>query len=382
MADMDSTPDAELVALARSGDKAAFGRLVERHQPVARRVAARVVADPELGRELAQEAVLQAYLSLDRLRDGHRFGSWLYGIVLNVCRSHLRDRKSDPFSLEAITGGMRFQALPFVVEPDPQEIAEAQELHRTVLASVDALSPKNRAATLMFYYEQLSVREIAATLGVSVAAVKTRLHRSREQLRETLLPATHDGRPQKAEVKKMIPVTIADVMVADEGKSKYMAVLFDQAGRRILPIWMGEPEGRAIAAGLKDFQFPRPMTHTFAARVLEAVGGRLEEVRIHELKGDTFYAVAKLRGGDAAGEVDARPSDALALAVLTGCQIYVAEEVMDKAGQSLPEELQEPQPQGKGIDDIVGAMAKNIAESHEDIVGYVFGGEADKQARD
>ena len=93
---------------------------------------------------------------------------------------------------------------------------------------------------------------------------------------------------------------------------------------------------------------------------------------------DTFYAVAKLRGGDSAGEVDARPSDALALAVLTGCPICVDDEVRKKAGKDLPEELREPQPQGKGINHIVEFIAKNW-EPHEDIIAYVFGVEGEKE---
>ncbi len=82
-------PDAGLVARASSGDRDAFGDLVERHQPMAVRVAFRMVSNEDTARELAQEAILQAYLSLDRLRDRERFQSWLFGIVLNICRSHI-----------------------------------------------------------------------------------------------------------------------------------------------------------------------------------------------------------------------------------------------------------------------------------------------------
>ena len=73
----------------------------------------------------------------------------------------------------------------------------------------------------------------------------------------------------------MVPVTIADVLMPHQGA--HAVVLFDEAGRRILTIRMGHVEGQAIAMGLREFELPRPLTHTFAARVLEAVGGRLEE---------------------------------------------------------------------------------------------------------
>ena len=101
----DRTSDAELVAMARSRDREAFGVLVERHQPMAQRVAFGVVGQGSIAAELANEAMLQAYLSLDRLRDAATFQSWIHGIVLNVCRSYIRDRKKAPLSYEEVMGG-------------------------------------------------------------------------------------------------------------------------------------------------------------------------------------------------------------------------------------------------------------------------------------
>ena len=71
--------DAELVAQTRDGDKSAFGQLVERHQQMVERIAKKMVTDEWIAHELAQEAILQAYLSLNHLRDASRFKSWLYG---------------------------------------------------------------------------------------------------------------------------------------------------------------------------------------------------------------------------------------------------------------------------------------------------------------
>ena len=149
----------------------------------------------------------------------------------------------------------------------------------------------------------------------------------------------------------MVEVTIADV-VAQERKDDqtgqtstiHVVVLRDAGGRRILPIWIGEWEGAALAMGLRDYQVPRPLTYRFTASLLEALGAELEEVRIEALRGDTFFAVAKVRSGDNTYEVDARPSDAMALAAVTGCPIFVAEEVMEKAGQAIPEELGDAPP--------------------------------------
>ena len=186
---MEERTDADLVGLARSGEKDAFGALAERHQRMAARVATGMVGDENVALELTQEAILQAYLSLDRLRDGHRFQSWLYGIVLNVCRSHIRDQKVDFLSLEVLSGGFRRAVSPSdTTQLDPHEAAEAREQHEVVLAAVSELSPRLRVATLLYDYEQLGVRAVAAVLGISVAAVKGRLHKARGQLRGRLVP--------------------------------------------------------------------------------------------------------------------------------------------------------------------------------------------------
>jgi RNA polymerase sigma factor (sigma-70 family) len=176
---VDLRTDAALVALARRGDKNSFGELLARYQPLARQVALGFIRDEELAGELAQEAMLQAYLSLDHLRDDARFASWLYGIVLNVCRTHVRNQKATYLWLDAV-----FDSLPFSgMLPTPQEVAEERELHTMVQRAINALSPQNRAATLLFYYDELSLQEIAARLGISISAVKGRLHKSRKQLR-------------------------------------------------------------------------------------------------------------------------------------------------------------------------------------------------------
>ena len=375
---MDEKSETELVASARSGDRNSFGVLIERHRNMALRVARGVIEDLDTARDLAQEAVLQAYLSLDRLRNPERFQSWLYGIVLNVCRSYIRDQKTAFYSLEAMTGGLHLESLPVSdLEPDPQEVAEAQELHETVLGAVDGLSPKVRAATLMFYYEQLSTQEIAATLGISVVAIKGRLHRARGQLREMLWPAVREMRgtlPQKErkqEERNMVEVIIADIMASEGSKDEEsgkthrqnVVVLLDKKGRRVLPIWIGPQEAQAIAIALRDVEVPRPLTYGFTARLLEAAGATLDEVRVQALKGDTFYAVAIITGGDDVREVDARPSDAMALAVITGCPIYVAEEVMEKAGEDIPKEVSELEPLGKGIDRIAGTFEQEVGRS-------------------
>jgi len=88
---MHEVPDADLVELARADNTEAFRCLLERYHALAFAIALHFVAQPETAQDLVQEAMLQAYLSLDHLRDATRFKSWFYGIVLNVCMLWLRN---------------------------------------------------------------------------------------------------------------------------------------------------------------------------------------------------------------------------------------------------------------------------------------------------
>ncbi|UCB43334.1 MAG: bifunctional nuclease family protein [Dehalococcoidales bacterium] len=359
---MGEETDIELVSLARSGDKDAFGLLAQRYQMTARRFAMRLVGKEDSAQELAQEAMLQAYLSLDRLRDPARFKSWLCGIVLNVCRSHLRDREIAFFSLEAIMGGLQFYAVPLFGMPvNPEKIAEERELHRIVLNAINALEPSDRDTTLLFYYAQLSLQEIATLLDMSVGAVKVRLHRARQRLKANLLIQHPEIIPPEKRRKRMIKVTITDVVKwerkeeEDPTYARYVILLQDEAGKRALPIWIGPREGETIAIGLKEFSAIRPLTFNFFVSLLQAINAEVEQVRVETLKENIFYAIVKIRCGKNVSELDARPSDAIALAVLTGSPIFVAEDVLERAGADIPLAAK-VSPERKGVESILNEI--------------------------
>jgi RNA polymerase sigma factor (sigma-70 family) len=328
--------DAELVALAREGNRDAFSSLIERYTQMVNWLAAGMIADGVIACELAQESMVQAYLSLDHLRDAARFKSWLYGITLNVCRSYLRERQADVLSLESLLGGMHAGGYDHTAllngAIDPQVIAEERELRALVLQAVQHLSPKERAVTLLFYYEQYTLQEIATLLALSVTAVKGRLHRARKQLRAQLA-SLYDVLPQeRRRNKQMKRATIESVREHPETQ-QHVVILKDDSNQELV-IHIGKPEAWAIAGGLSEFEQPRPMTAQLMANLLQATGSQLEEVRIDSLKDEVFYATLKIRGPRGEQELDARPSDALSLAVLVKCPIYVADEVMQRCAQS------------------------------------------------
>jgi uncharacterized protein len=96
----------------------------------------------------------------------------------------------------------------------------------------------------------------------------------------------------------------------------------------VLPIWIGEVEAAAIARALAGIPTPRPMTHDLLLGVMESLEGTLEEVRVSELREETFIGVLRIRTATGIREVDSRPSDALALAARTGATVQVARELL------------------------------------------------------
>jgi bifunctional DNase/RNase len=117
--------------------------------------------------------------------------------------------------------------------------------------------------------------------------------------------------------------------------SQYVVMLKEKAAERYLPIFIGPAEANAIAIKLRGEALPRPLTHDLLQSVIEALGASVSSIIVNDLKNDTFYAKIVLTVGDSQMEIDARPSDALALAVRVEVPIYAEESVLDKAGISL-----------------------------------------------
>jgi bifunctional DNase/RNase len=127
----------------------------------------------------------------------------------------------------------------------------------------------------------------------------------------------------------MIGVTIRGIATTEAG---YVVLLQSEADDKTLPIAIGSAEAQAIAFELKGKEFPRPLTHDLLRNVLVELGATLTKVEVNGLREDTFLATLHLSTPKGHVEVDSRPSDALALALRCEAPMYVAEEVMAKAG--------------------------------------------------
>ena len=152
------------------------------------RLCRRLLGSPTDAQDVAQEAVLQAFLGLDTLKDPARFGAWLHAIAANLARMYRR-RHRPPARL---VDPQRLQ-LPAVSQPpSPEEAAELRELRATIECALGDLPSDYRAAVVGFYVAGYSYAELTTRLGVPISTLKWRLFHSRRALRRSLQPVVHE----------------------------------------------------------------------------------------------------------------------------------------------------------------------------------------------
>ncbi|MBE9177777.1 bifunctional nuclease family protein [Oculatella sp. LEGE 06141] len=131
----------------------------------------------------------------------------------------------------------------------------------------------------------------------------------------------------------MIEMKVAGIAL-DAATRSPIVLLRDSTDRRQLPIYIGQDQARAIIGALENQTPPRPLTHDLMVNLLEEWDMAVERIVIHSLQDNTFYAVLTVRQGEVKKEIDARPSDAIAIALRTRSPIWVMEEVV--ADASIP----------------------------------------------
>jgi RNA polymerase sigma factor (sigma-70 family) len=329
---------------ARHGLKEPMAELLRRHWETAVLLCCRVLGSPDMARDAVQEAAIAAMTDLDRLRSPDRFGAWFCGIALNVSRGWLRQLRSEmPGLLPDATADC----------PDPAEAAEIADTAARVRGAIAALADGQQHAVRLFYLQGLSHREVAGELGISVGAVKARLHQARAalapklaQFRET--PETEESTMSATDAVEWAEVEVSEVRRAsgDDQENRYhVMILAERGGDRRLPIWIGAPEATVLALMLESVETPRPFPYKLAAGLVDAAGSRITEVRITSLLDSVFYARVVVDGANGPREVDARPSDAVNLALVSGAPIRLNTELFSappadgcaEVASSLPE---------------------------------------------
>jgi RNA polymerase sigma-70 factor (ECF subfamily) len=324
-------PDGDLVRLARDGDPAAFRLLVERHRPMARARAGRLCQPPDDADDAVQDAFLQAFMALDRLRDPDRFAGWLGGIIVNVCRAQ---RRRAPLTL---LGDWPENLHPASAHglPSAEDLDRADVLGRAVAG----LPPGQRHAVTAFYYADQPAGQVAATPG----AAKASLHKARRRLREYITAQRPDLIPA---LSRRIPMTAVRIAHADPWPGRtpdggmdirhVLVILADDAGHRALPVRLPGPERQLwrLLSRPDDLHEEDSMGDDHAeemtGRLLQAAGVTLAGVTVTDLGPGVTATRIGIAGPGRTRPVTASLADGLTLAVITGAPLAVDEPVMDR----------------------------------------------------
>jgi RNA polymerase sigma-70 factor (ECF subfamily) len=314
--------DGEAVRRVLAGERETFALLLRRHHASTLRICRSILGSEAEARDVAQEATLQSFLGLGRLREPGQFGVWMHSIAANLARTALRRRRM--LSLESLGERRRPDASWADAAPTPEEVRLARELHDEVLKALGGLSAVNREAVIGYYLEGHSYAELAELLNVPVSTIKGRLHKGRRQLAPTLAPVAREilgpGRKERVavETNEMVEVVVDDVRkgaVNDESKLEWLreagslndligrsedgaplpgglVVLRETGGERVLPIWIGLSEALNIwnfVSGRQMSPPVRPMTYDLMRQMLETLGLSVQSVAVNRLAESTFY---------------------------------------------------------------------------------------------
>lgn len=176
--DMEGPSDAALVLASRRGETEAFAQLVRRHRDRHARFAARMLGDADDAEDVLQSVFLRAFRHLDRCEDPARFGAWLHRIVVNECRTFATRRGQRELRFvrdEVVLGGLA-----------ASEVSNDAGLRAAIELALQTLPDDQREAFLLKHVEEMEYEEMAEVTGAGVSALKMRVKRAIERLREQL----------------------------------------------------------------------------------------------------------------------------------------------------------------------------------------------------
>ncbi len=200
-----STTDPVLEA-AQRGDRRAMGTWLARHEDAIYRFALRMCRDEEAAKEVLQESLLAAAKNLGSFRGDAAPTTWLFTITRSFCGKQRRRRKGEPASYVPIDGD-ELQQRPLVDGArTPEASAEGRQLDQAITAAIDELEAPQRDVLVLRDVEGLSANEVAEVLGLTVEAVKSRLHRARVALRDRLAPLLEPGLAPSPACPDLVPL--------------------------------------------------------------------------------------------------------------------------------------------------------------------------------
>jgi RNA polymerase sigma factor (sigma-70 family) len=369
----DRLDDAALIARILQSEHAAFEPLLQRYWSSIMRLCQRLLGPTLEAEDVAQEAAIVAFFNLAQLQNPAHFGAWLHAIAANLARSSLRRHR--PISLDALVKQGALVVLWPPSVPTPEATVLAREDHDVIVAALNTLSPANRDVAIGFFLDGYSYTELAELLGVPLSTIKGRVFKGRRHLQQTLaslaqttLKPDHRQRkelqmlpPDSDLIEVMIDAIFARVMTEQR-----LVVLRARGVQPYVPIWIGGYEGDMIVFALEGRQMNRPMPHDLTLGLLGPTGAQIQRIVVNTIVDTTFFAEITLALGDQTHVIDARPSDALALAVRTGAPIYVSRSVFEKASvqsrtPTEPQEFSGLEVLHQGADSLGGAVAPALS---------------------
>jgi RNA polymerase sigma factor (sigma-70 family) len=217
----ESAKDEQLVEWSLTGDREAFGRIVERYQSLVCSITYGATGSLSLSEDIAQDTFVTAWRQLTALNDATKLRAWLCGIARNLVNNSLRRRQREPVRTAETLDAIHELAAP---EPSPSALAVSREEEAILWRALERIPDTYREPLILFYREQQSVERVAEELELSEDAVKQRLSRGRKLLAEevaafveTTLQRTTPGRAFTIDVLAALPLAAASVGAAGVG---------------------------------------------------------------------------------------------------------------------------------------------------------------------
>jgi RNA polymerase sigma factor (sigma-70 family) len=351
---MKAASEVELINKVLEGDKEAFNRLVRKHYSFCLSKAVQLIKDKDTAKDLAQNALLEAYFNIHNLRNKHAFKYWIAGIVTTICKNYMRDT------------GRKFSSLKQYYEalPDSADTTQEERTIQIIVKAIGTLDEKYGKIVYAFYYEQKSILDICAEFSLTEASVKIRLHRARKALKRILEqePELKQYQQYFKHQNTMKQVRIIDMILGGVNKESCSLLLYDEEAFRVLPVIIKKEEAEAMLSSMKNIDFPRPMTFNLIAEIIRTNSLQPEGVYITDIANGVFIAHLKVSTAKEVKLYDARPSDAITIAVMFNCPIFVSQKILDKAGFIVPDKYKCLLPQQKGISFLTQLVEKSLAD--------------------
>lgn len=177
---MDQSQDSQLVLRLQDGDLEALGRLFDRHRQMVYRTALAITGDPEIAADLLQDVFLRLHRFAHRIDPQRPLKPWLYRVTVNISYTYLRRRRWLPVPIDDLLQQVGTS------KASPERQVERREAREVVFSALTRLPPTQRVVVVLYYLNNLSLKDIAEILKCPVGTIKSRLFYSRENLRKIL----------------------------------------------------------------------------------------------------------------------------------------------------------------------------------------------------